>query len=61
MGVVSGTRGDKVTYKTSVARVQVEGSDVVAHLKTTGQNGSNANAPAGTQVSPSQDKVYVAD
>ncbi len=58
-GVVSGTNMDKATFKQGASCVQVEGNDIATHLKPTGHNGSNANAPVGTQVSPSQTKVIV--
>ena len=58
-GVVSNTVMDKTTYKTFSSKVFVEGSKVVTHLKTTAQNGSNANMPAGSQVSPSQTTVII--
>jgi len=59
-GIASGTNMDKVTWKVGVSKVKVEGSKVVRHLMMTGQNGSSANMPAGTQVAPSQTKVIVA-
>jgi hypothetical protein len=37
----------------------VEGKPMVMHLSNTGHNGSNANAPPGTQVAPSQMKVIL--
>ncbi len=58
-GVVSGTFGDQAAYKTWSSRVKVEGSEIVAHLKTTGHNGMNANAPQGVQLVPSQVRVLV--
>lgn len=58
-GVVSNTNMDRARFKTFSSKVFVEGSKVVRHLATTGQNGSSANMPAGTQVSPSQTKVIV--
>lgn len=58
-GVVSGTQMDKATFKSGVSSVQVEGNDIVTHLCPTAHNGSNANAPAGSQVAPSQTTVIV--
>ena len=58
-GVVSGTTGDKAVFKSSVSKVLVEGSQIVTQLCATAHNGSNANAPAGAQLSPSQTKVIV--
>ena len=46
-GVSSGTNMDKATFKMGVSKVKVEGNDIVNLLKTTAQNGSSANAPAG--------------
>lgn len=59
-GMVSSTSSDKATYKTSSSKVLVEGNEIVTHLKMAAQNGSNANAPPGTQVAPSQAKVIIA-
>ena len=59
-GVVSSTTSDKAAYKTSVSKVLVEGNEIVTHLKMVAHNGSNANAPPGTQVAPSQMTVIVA-
>jgi hypothetical protein len=39
--------------------VKLEGNDAVNQLKSTAQNGSNANAPMGTILSPSQTKVIL--
>lgn len=58
-GVMSGTQMDKMVFRQGVPRVQVEGHDIAVHLRPTAHNGSNANAPAGTQVSPSQTTVIV--
>lgn len=58
-GMVSSTSGDKAVYKMSESKVVVEGNEIVTHLKMMAHNGSNANAPPGTQVAPSQTKVIV--
>jgi len=58
-GVVSGRNMDKLTFRKGSSRVKVEGAPLVYHTATTGHNGSNANAPAGVQVDPSQGKVIV--
>jgi hypothetical protein len=58
-GLVSSTNMDKAAFKQGVSKVKVEGDDIVNHLKPTGHNGSNANAPPGTHVAPSQSKVIV--
>jgi hypothetical protein len=59
-GVVSGMNMDKVTFKKGSSKVKVEGLPVVSLTSMTAHNGSNANAPAGAVVSPSQAKVFVA-
>ena len=58
-GVSSGTNMDKATFKMGVSKVKVEGNDIVNLLKTTAQNGSSANAPAGNVIAPSQTTVLV--
>lgn len=59
-GVMSGMNMDKVSYKKCSSKVKVEGQDVAHLTSMTGQNGSNANMPAGVQIAPSQTKVIVA-
>jgi hypothetical protein len=59
-GVMSNTNMDKVVFKKGSSKVNVQGHPCVYHTATTGQNGSNANMPTGTQVAPSQSKVLVA-
>jgi hypothetical protein len=56
-GVVSGTFMGPVRYRAGSPKVVVEGSEVVTHLAQTSHNGTNANAPCGAQVTPSQTKV----
>jgi len=58
-GVMSGTQMDKAVFRSGVSTVKVEGHDIVTHLKPTAHNGSNANAPAGTQLAPSQTTVII--
>ena len=58
-GVVSSTNMGKVVFRTSSSKVRIEGTAAVMHLATTAHNGSNANAPAGTQVTPSQSQVLL--
>ncbi|PWG63258.1 DUF4150 domain-containing protein [Sediminicurvatus halobius] len=58
-GVMSNVNMSKVSYKKCSSKVKVEGQQVAHHLSMTGQNGNNANMPAGSQVSPSQVKVRV--
>ena len=59
-GVISGRNMDKVTFKKGSSKVKVEGSPCVHLISMAGQNGVNANVPAGTVVAPSQVKVLVA-
>jgi hypothetical protein len=58
-GVVSGTFIQQAAYKQGSTKVLVEGNPVVTALSTTAHNGSNANNPAGSQLTPSQMKVIV--
>jgi hypothetical protein len=50
---------DKVVFKKGSSKVKIQGHPCVYHTAVTGQNGSNANMPTGTQVAPSQTKVLV--
>lgn len=59
MGLMSNKQMDKAAFRQGASKVRVEGHDIVTHLKPTAHNGSNANAPMGTQLSPSQTKVTV--
>lgn len=59
-GVVSNCNMNQATFKLGSSKVLVEGKKVVYLGCMTGQNGSNANMPAGAQVAPSQAKVFVA-
>lgn len=56
-GIISNTQMSKVNRKQAYSKVKVEGTPIVTWLKVTTHNGSNANAPPGTQVAPSQGKV----
>jgi hypothetical protein len=58
-GMVSGMNMGPASFKEGVSTVEVEGNPIVALLNMTAHNGSNANAPAGMIVSPSQGKVFV--
>lgn len=58
-GVVSGTIKGPAQAKMGSLRVKVEGIPVVYQTCPLSQNGTNANAPLGMQVSPSQTKVQV--
>ena len=58
-GLISSKTRGKAKPKTKSSKVKVEGQGVVYHTCMFGQNGNNANAPPGCQVSPSQMKVTV--
>lgn len=59
-GVMSGMNMDKVTFKKGSSKVKAQGQQVAHQTSVTAHNGTNANAPAGTQMAPSQTKVMVA-
>ena len=59
-GMVSGMNMGEIQFKKGSSMVKVEGSPVVHLTSVTSHNGTNANAPAGTQIAPSQTKVIVA-
>jgi hypothetical protein len=59
-GVMSGMNMDKVTFKKGSSKVKIEGQPCIHLTSMTAHNGSNANAPAGSQIAPSQTKVIVA-
>jgi hypothetical protein len=56
-GMISSTNMDKVKRSMAFSKVKVEGAEIVTVMKMTGHNGSNANAPPGSQLAPSQSKV----
>ena len=58
-GVVSGQNMGEIQFKKGSTKVKVEGQPCIHLTSPTGHNGTNANAPAGTQVAPSQAKVIV--
>jgi hypothetical protein len=58
-GVVSGTTMGPCEFKEGSPTVEVEGNDVVTLLKTTAHNGTNANAPNGKVITPSQTVVFI--
>lgn len=58
-GVVSGSIKGPAQVKMGSLKVKAEGNAVVFQTCPWGQNGTNANAPLGMQVSPSQTKVQV--
>ena len=59
-GMVSGMNMGEAQFKMGSTKVKVEGQPCVHLTSMTSHNGTNANAPAGTQVAPSQTKVIVA-
>jgi uncharacterized Zn-binding protein involved in type VI secretion len=58
-GVVSNMNMGACKYMMGSAKVKIEGNPVVKMGDTTGQNGNNANVPAGNQIAPSQTKVMI--
>lgn len=59
-GLISGKNMDEVQFKMGSNTVKVEGQPCVYLTSMTSHNGSNANMPAGCQISPSQTKVILA-
>ena len=59
-GLMSASNMDKVTFKMGSNKVKIEGQPCVYLTSMSGHNGMNANAPAGSQIAPSQTKVIVA-
>ncbi len=57
-GVVSGTFRGCVSYRTASAKVYAKGKRVVMLGAVTAHNGTNANMPAGQQITPSQGRVF---
>lgn len=58
-GMVSNRNMDKVQYRKGSGKVKIQGQEAEFLTAMTGQNGSNANMPAGNQIAPSQVKVLV--
>ena len=58
-GTMSGMNMGKMVFKKGSSKVMVEGAPLVHLTSMSAHNGSNANAPAGNQVAPSQSKVLV--
>ena len=56
-GIISNKNMDQVKRSMAYSKVKIEGTPIVTVFKVTGHNGSNANAPPGNQVAPSQTKV----
>lgn len=59
-GLISQTNMDKIAFKKYSSKVYAKGKKIVYHTAMTAHNGSNANAPVGAHVAPSQTKVFVA-
>ncbi len=59
-GIVSGTNMGPAIFKKGSSKVKAEGAPVAYVTAPTSHNGTNANAPAGCQISPSQQKVTIA-
>jgi hypothetical protein len=59
-GMISGQFKGACKFKSGSSKVKWEGKAAVHVTSPIGQNGSNANAPGGMQVAPSQVKVLVA-
>lgn len=58
-GMISSTNMDKMKWGKHSGKVKFEGANVVRSLDMTKHNGSNANAPPGAQIAPSQTTVIV--
>ncbi len=58
-GQMSGRFKGPVSYKRGSSKVKAQGKGVSFSTCTTGHNGTNANAPMGTHMAPSQTKVKV--
>lgn len=58
-GMISATNMDKISYKMGSSKVKFGGTAAVTVTKPTSHNGTNANAPPGMQVAPSQTSVIL--
>ena len=58
-GVVSGVNMKEVQPKQFSSKVIADGKKMVFFTAMTAHNGTNANAPAGNIIAPSQDKVSI--
>jgi hypothetical protein len=58
-GMMSNMMKGQCAYKGGPTNVTIEGKKAVHIGSMTGQNGNNANMPAGAQIVPSQVKVLV--
>ncbi|MCF6227965.1 MAG: DUF4150 domain-containing protein [Planctomycetes bacterium] len=58
-GVMSGQFKGPAKFKRGSSKVKAEGKNICFLTSTVGQNGSNPNVPAGTQIAPSQVMVLI--
>ncbi len=58
-GIISAMIMGPAKPRTVSSKVYFGGGKAVYHTSTWGQNGSNANVPMGTQMTPSQTKVII--
>lgn len=58
-GVISGMIKGPCKFVKGSSKVTIEGKPAAHFTSTVTMNGTNANAPMGTQIAPSQDKVLV--
>ncbi len=59
-GLMSQSNMGPCVFKKYSSKVYAKGKKIVYHTAVTSHNGSNANAPVGTHMSPSQSKIEVA-
>lgn len=60
-GLMSTKNMDKAKFKKWSSKVKAQGKGIVTLMATTGQNGSNANMPAGNHLTPSQTQIIVGE
>ena len=58
-GLVSRRNMDEIQPKKGSSKVKAGGHSIVSLTSIMAHNGTNANAPAGTMVAPSQTKVHI--
>jgi hypothetical protein len=59
-GLMSGMNMGPMSYKKCSSKVKAQGQQVAHQTSVTAHNGTNANAPAGTQMATGQTKVRIA-
>jgi len=59
-GIISGTNMDAVSFPIGSTKVKIEGHPCINVTAMSAHNGSSANMPSGSQLSPSQTKVLIA-